>query len=211
MGFDEFSPSQEATNHLLEIDEKQKSEEVEPDCLELNNSSRDDTDMYLNELGDDIREIGETPVFTPNVYWRSAHNLVNQTDWANPSVKVATATPSSNVRMQQGFDQEGLEPPPYLHKNAKTNSATFCERQSPQSEVLCLNEEKNMLTGLFDWTDEHEATLHSLKRESANYLPIIAGEQLLKLLFGREFNEPSSCILNAMPSPYVDDCENWID
>ncbi len=92
--FDEFGPSQEATNCLPDTDEKQKSENLGPDCLELTDSSRDDTDTYLNELCYDVQEIRETLVFTPNVCWRSAHNLVNQTDWANPSVKVATATPS---------------------------------------------------------------------------------------------------------------------
>ncbi len=60
--------------------------------------------------------------------------MVNQTDWANPSVKVATVMLSSDVHMQQGFDQGGLEPPPCPHENESTNSAAFCERQSPQSE-----------------------------------------------------------------------------
>ncbi len=90
--------------------------------------------MYLNELGDEIREVRETLVFTPNVYWRSAHNLVSQTDWVNLSVKVATTTPSSDVCMQQIFTKNGLEPPPCLHKTAQINSAAFCEKLSPQSE-----------------------------------------------------------------------------
>ncbi len=60
--------------------------------------------------------------------------MVNQTDWTNPSVKVTTAMPSLDAHMQQSFDQGGLEPPPCPHENEKTNSATFCERQSPQIE-----------------------------------------------------------------------------
>ncbi len=73
--FDEFGPSQEAAHRLLETDEEQKFEELGPDCLQLSNSPRDDTDLYLNELGDDIRGTRETLVFTPNVYWRLAHNF----------------------------------------------------------------------------------------------------------------------------------------
>ncbi len=36
-------------------------------------------------------------------------------------------------------------------------------------------------------------------------LHAVTGQQPFKLLFGREFNEPSSCILDAAPSPYLDD------
>ncbi len=61
--------------------------------------------------------------------------------------------------MQQSFDRGGLEPLPCLHENVKINLATFCERQSPKSKALCLNEEKNTPIESFDWTDEHEAAL----------------------------------------------------
>ncbi len=80
LGFQEFRPSGEAHNHLQNADGGWKSENSRPDYLELNDSSGDDPDRYFNELGDEIREVRETLVFTPNVYWRSAHNLVSQTD-----------------------------------------------------------------------------------------------------------------------------------
>ncbi len=53
-GFDEFGPSQKAASCLLETDEEQKSEDLGLECLELSDSPRDDADMYLSELGDDI-------------------------------------------------------------------------------------------------------------------------------------------------------------
>ncbi len=109
---------------------------------------------------------------------------MNQADWAYPSVKVATAMPSLDVHMQQSFSQVGLEPPPCLHEKERTTSPTFCERQSPQSEALHLNKEKNTLITPLDWKDEHEATLLLSKRGSTNTPYTFMGEQPFKLLIG---------------------------
>ncbi len=157
-------------------------------------------------MGDEIREVRETPVFTPNVYWRLAHNLVNQTDWANPSVKVATAMPSLDVRMQQSFIRGGLELPLCPHENTKTHSLAFYKKRSPQSEILLVSKRKSKPIELSDWTDEDEAALHLTNCFQAEAL---AREQLFNLLFRREINKPSSCILNAMASSHQNGRENY--
>ncbi len=121
LGFQEFRSSNEALNYL---------KNPKPSYHELNDSSEDNPDMSFNELGDYVRGHKETLVFTPNAHWRSAHGLVNQTDWIHPSVKVTTATPSMDVCMQQSFIKSSLEMQQCLHKNVKTNSIAFSDKQS---------------------------------------------------------------------------------